>query len=52
MRIADTVTYGQYFRMAGSGPYRVSLSIRRPGMATPLDAKFEIPSARRAGNDR
>lgn len=47
MRIADTVTYGQYFRMAGPGPYRVSLSIRRPGMATPIEAKFEIPGARR-----
>lgn len=47
MRIADTVTYGQYFRMAGPGPYRVSLSIRSPGVAAPVEVKFEIPSARR-----
>lgn len=47
MHIADTVTYGQYFRMAGPGPYRVSLSIRKPGLATPVEVKLEIPSARR-----
>jgi hypothetical protein len=31
MEIAGTVSYGNYFYMSGSGPYRILLRIRLPG---------------------
>lgn len=30
MKIADTVTYGNYFNLPGRGPYRVEVQIGRP----------------------
>jgi hypothetical protein len=36
MLIADTVTYGNYFQLSGDGPYRIDLSITRPGLARPI----------------
>jgi hypothetical protein len=30
MEIAGTVTYGNYFRMAGNGPFRIALSFASP----------------------
>ena len=30
MKIAGTVTYGNYFKMAGTGPFRIRLDIRGP----------------------
>jgi hypothetical protein len=40
MVIADTVTYGNYFQLPGDGPYRIDLSITRPGLATPVRVEF------------
>jgi len=40
MRIADTLTYGNYFSMPGTGTYRIQLRIRRPGLAQPIEAAF------------
>lgn len=41
MVIDGTVTYGNYFRMNGRGPYRIVVAIRRPGVAKPAEASFE-----------
>ncbi len=41
MEIAGTVTYGNYFRMAGCGPFRIRLDIRGPGEADHIGAVFE-----------
>jgi hypothetical protein len=40
MVIADTVTYGNYFQLSGDAPYRIDLSITRPGLATPIRVEF------------
>jgi hypothetical protein len=40
MLIADTVTYGNYFQLSGDAPYRIDLSITRPGLATPVSVEF------------
>jgi len=40
MRIADTITYGNYFVMMSEKNYRIRLSIRLPGGAKPLKASF------------
>lgn len=41
MTIAGTLTYGNYFRMPGKGPYLISLEIRRPGSPRVVEAKFD-----------
>lgn len=41
MKIADTVTYGNYFRMTAKGPYRISVEIRPAGATRPLLVEFE-----------
>lgn len=41
MKIADTVTYGQFFRMTGKEPYRIAVEIRRPGTPKPAKVSFE-----------
>ena len=41
MKIADTVTYGNYFRMTAKGPYRISAEIRPAGATRPLLVEFE-----------
>jgi ubiquinone/menaquinone biosynthesis C-methylase UbiE len=40
MLIAETVTYGNYFQLSGEGPYRIDLSITRPGSATAVKVEF------------
>jgi cytochrome c5 len=35
-------TYGNYFQLAGSDPYTVTLQIRRPGAPAPIEAKFDL----------
>jgi cytochrome c5 len=40
--INDAVSYGSYFQMPGKGPYTVTLQIRKPGAAAPVEAKFDI----------
>jgi hypothetical protein len=47
MEIARTVTYGNYFKMEGSGPFRISLDIRGPGEADQTTAVFEQASMNR-----
>lgn len=41
MTIAASRTYGNYFAMAGAGPYTVTVQIRRPGAPEPIRAQFE-----------
>jgi cytochrome c5 len=39
--IANSRSYGNYFAMSGSGPYKVSVHIRRPGSSDAIQAQFE-----------
>ena len=41
MEIAGTETYGNYFRMAGSGPFRINVTIRVPGEPREIKTEFE-----------
>jgi hypothetical protein len=41
MVIADTETYGGYFRLAGDSPFRIALEIHRPGGGQVTRAEFE-----------
>ena len=41
MIIADTITYGNYFSMMARGIYRIHIKIRLPGVARPIEARFE-----------
>jgi hypothetical protein len=41
MNIAGTLTYGNYFKMEGGGPFRIRLDIRGPGEADQISAVFE-----------
>jgi hypothetical protein len=40
MEIAGTVTYGNYFTMGGSDPYRIELSISPSGGGQPVKVEF------------
>jgi hypothetical protein len=39
--INNAMSYGNYFKMAGKGPYWITAQIRRPGSQRLLEAKFE-----------
>ena len=39
--IPNAPTYGNYFSMAGMGPYQITLHITRPGMADMVQTQFE-----------
>jgi hypothetical protein len=42
MKVDDLVSYGNFFDFpAESAPYRISLSITRPSMKTPVTAEFQ-----------
>jgi len=41
MNIAGALTYGNYFRMAGAGPFRIQLDIHGPAEADHMTAVFE-----------
>ena len=41
MQIAGTMTYGNYFSMAGKGPFRIRLTIHIPGQPQEIIAEFE-----------
>lgn len=41
MKIAESVTYGNYFDLPGSGPFRIDLKIRRPNVSHVIQAQFE-----------
>ena len=40
MTIAGTVTYGAYFTMAGTDPYRIEIAILPVGAARPVELEF------------
>jgi cytochrome c5 len=39
--VPNALVYGTYFSMGGTGPYQISLQIRRPGMADSIRTQFE-----------
>jgi hypothetical protein len=41
MQIGKTTSYGAYFYLRGSGPYRISLEVFQPGSRSPLTGQFE-----------
>ncbi|MBI2313929.1 MAG: hypothetical protein HYU77_15635 [Betaproteobacteria bacterium] len=41
MPVAGAMSYGNFFRMPGKGPYRITVKISRPGAAQPVDVSFE-----------
>jgi cytochrome c5 len=40
--INDGRSYANYFRMTGKDPYTVTLTIRKPGAASTIEAKFDL----------
>ena len=46
MKIANTTTYGNFFPMAGSGPFLVRVSIRRAGQDHPTQVQFKYAHLR------
>lgn len=46
MTISDAISYGNYFRMPGTGIYRIRVNIRRPGLAEATEAEFEYSHGR------
>lgn len=40
-------TYCHYFNLAGSGPYRITVLIRKAGAARPVEANFDYSHPRR-----
>jgi hypothetical protein len=38
----NTVSYGSYFRFASGNSYNITAEIRRPGVASPIEAKFQF----------
>lgn len=46
MFIADSITYGNYFTMSGTGIYRIQIQVVRPGAARPIEAEFEYQHGR------
>jgi cytochrome c5 len=41
MTIANSRSYGNYFAMGGTGPYKITVHIRRPGSSDAIQAQFE-----------
>lgn len=46
MAIAGAMSYGNYFALSPTGPYRIELHIGRPGAVRPIVATFTYASAR------
>lgn len=42
MKVAESVTYGNYIDLPSSGPFRIDLKIRRPNVSRPIQAQFEL----------
>jgi cytochrome c5 len=38
----NAVSYGNFFQLPGKDPYTVTLQIRKPGAAAPLEVKFDL----------
>ncbi len=46
MPLAGTMSYGNYFRMPGRGPYEIVLDVTRPGRrGPPVEVRFEHGSS-------
>jgi len=41
MQVASAVTYGNFFRMAGQGTFRITVQIRQPGTTRAVELQFE-----------
>jgi hypothetical protein len=41
MQLANAVTYGNFFRMAGQGTFRITVQIRRPGTTRMTELQFQ-----------
>lgn len=41
MKISNVMSYGNYFKMAGKGPYWIKVQIQMPGVAKIIKAQFE-----------
>ncbi len=41
MQVAGALTYGNFFRMAGQGTFRITVQIRRPGTTRAIELQFE-----------
>ncbi len=41
MKISNVMSYGNYFKMAGKGPYWIKIQIQMPGVAKIIKAQFE-----------
>ena len=42
LTLADSASYGNFFRMEGKEPYTITVHVRRPGQVQPLEAKFDF----------
>jgi hypothetical protein len=47
MRIADTITFGNYFTMRGEGPYDIEVTFAPPGQDEPVTVRFSHSPADR-----
>ena len=41
MKVAESITYGNFLDLPGSGPFRIDLNIRRPNVSHVTQAQFE-----------
>ena len=41
MKVAESITYGNYFSLGASGPFRIDLRIKRPNTSHVVQAQFE-----------
>jgi cytochrome c5 len=42
MALAESTSYGNFFRMQGKDPYVITVQVRRPGAQAPIEAKFDF----------
>ena len=42
MILGESVSYGNVFRMAGAQPYGITVTVRSPASAPPIEARFEF----------
>ena len=48
MTIDKTTSFGNYFPMSGSGPYRIDVDIRKAGALKPVTVRFDYSHPRRS----
>jgi len=42
MALAESASYGNFFRMQGQEPYVLTVHVRRPGVTQPIEARFDF----------